>query len=43
LVEGDHGLLAVFRGIFVEFVSLVVELTDLLGEEVLVEDFVTDK
>lgn len=43
LVEGNHGLLAVFRSVFVELTLLGIKLTDLLGEEVLVEDLVTDE
>jgi len=43
LVEGDHGCLSVFRGIFLEFVSLFVELTNLFLKEVLVEDFISDE
>jgi len=35
--------LSVFRGIFLEFVSFLVELTDLLLKEVLVEDFISDE
>lgn len=38
LVEGDHGLGSIFRGILVEFIRFGVELADLLLKIGLVED-----